>query len=409
MLWKGVFVVFLLVQVTQQQDDVAQKQQQQQQQQPVKSKAEQMQDLMTHDGVVRVVVANEKNIAKLIKKNNLVVMLFWINNGEANEKIAPKDMDFLEVLAQLYLGKKVAVATCEIKENQQFAKEVGVLYTGMIKLFNRGRATTYFGQRSTEVMLPYMAKTMSHPIATISNKADKKGFDQNDLAKVVAYVGEGSKEHKELYNAALNFAPMLPFYVVHDVKLAKMLHLKKLNSLQLAKPYEKVVSYTKKGITEDDVTEFVKQNKRQRITKMRLENIHEVWAINGKGFVVPVFAVTTTEEGAQFFSLVKSLAKQFEKTEEISFVWIDPEPFPGMVDYWKASFQIDPTRPTIGAVNVHKQTSVWFPRPSDGVYDQNQLKKWLKNVINGKVKLNPMHQPNKTSQESKEELYKEEL
>ena len=46
-------------------------------------------------------------------------MLFWINNGEANEKIAPKDMDFLEVLAQLYLGKKVAVATCEIKENQQ--------------------------------------------------------------------------------------------------------------------------------------------------------------------------------------------------------------------------------------------------------------------------------------------------
>ena len=40
---------------------------------------------------------------------------------------------------------------------------------------------------------------------------------------------------------------MLPFYVVHDVKLAKMLHLKKLNSLQLAKPYEKVVSYTKKG------------------------------------------------------------------------------------------------------------------------------------------------------------------
>ena len=64
MLWKCLFVVFLLVQVTQQQEDVAQ--QQQQQQQPVKSKAEQMQDLMTHDGVVRVVVANEKNIGELL-------------------------------------------------------------------------------------------------------------------------------------------------------------------------------------------------------------------------------------------------------------------------------------------------------------------------------------------------------
>ena len=58
------------------------------------------------------------------------------------------------------------------------------------------------------------------------------------------------------------------------------------------------------GITEEDVTAFVKQNKRQRITKMRLENIHEVWAINGKGFVVPVFAVTTTEEGIKWFMCI---------------------------------------------------------------------------------------------------------
>ena len=46
-------------------------------------------------------------------------MLFWVNNGKPEEKIAPKDMDFLEVIAQLFVGKKVAVATCEITANQQ--------------------------------------------------------------------------------------------------------------------------------------------------------------------------------------------------------------------------------------------------------------------------------------------------
>jgi hypothetical protein len=423
-MWFNFLFVALLLNVlvpTSQQDGVApETEQQQQQQQPEqqqqpqqeqkeKSKQDQFNDLVRHDGVIRVVVATEKNIAKMIKKNDLVVMLFWVNNGEANEKIAPKDMDFLEVIAQLFLGKKVAVATCEIKANEQFAKDVGVTYTGMIKLFNRGRVTTYFGQRSTDVMLPYMAKTMTPPIASINNKADKKSFDQNDLAKVVAYVGEASKEHKELYNAALNFQPMIPFYVVHDAKLAKMLHLKKINSLQLVKPYEKAVGLAKKGIAEDGVVAFVKQNKRQRITKMRLENLHEVWSIDGKGYVVPVFAVTKTEEGNHFFSVVKSLAKQFEKNEEVSFVWIDPEPFPAMVDYWSRSFNIDPSKPTLGVVNVHKQTSAWFPRPSDGVYDQSLLKKWLKNVLQGKIELIPMNKGQSQSQDETTEKKKDEL
>ena len=64
------------------------------------------------------------------------------------------------------------------------------------------------------------------------------------------------------------------------------------------------------GITEDGIVAFVKQNKRQRITKMRLENLHEVWSIDGKGFVVPVFAVTKTEEGMSLHVIIISLKNQ---------------------------------------------------------------------------------------------------
>lgn len=372
-----------------------------------KTEQEKMSEMMKHDGVKRVIVATEKNIEKVIRKNDLVVMLFWIDNGKDVEKVSAKDYNLLEVIAQIFLGKKVVATTCEIAKNQQFAKDVGVKYTGMIKIFNRGRSTTYYGQRSTDVMLPYMAKMMSYPIMTIGTKSDKKTFDANDLPKVIAYVEEKGKQHRELYNAALNFQPMIPFYAVHDAKLAKMLHLKKQNSLQLVKPYEKAAMFSsKKGITEETVAVFVNQHKRQRITKMRLENIHEVWAIDGTGFVVPVFAVTTTEDGNHFFSLVKSLAKHFEKNRNVSFVWIDPQPFPSMVEYWRRSFNIDPTKPTLGVVNVHKQTSAWYPRPTEeDTYKQTELKKWINNVLNGKVDLKPItYQEQNEAKEEEEEV-----
>jgi len=348
-------------------------------------------DMMKHDGVKRVVAVTEKNIEKILKKNDIVVVMFWVDNEKATEKLSEKDMNFLEVVAQLFAGRKIGVATCEILTNQKFAKDVGVKYTGMIKIFNKGRISTYYGQRSTDVLFPYLAKTMTDAITIIQTKAEKKQFDANDLPKVVAYVAEKSKELKELRNAALNFQPMIPFYVIHDAKLAKAFHLKKVNTLQLAKPYEKAVTFSsKKGISEEAVVRFVNENKRQRVTKMRLENLHSVWAIDSKGFVVPVFAITKTEEGNRFFSLIRSLSKQFEKSGNLSFIWIDPEPFPAMVDYWSQSFQIDPTKPTFGIVDVHTQTSAWFPVPADEKYVLNDMKKWVNDVLKERIPLAPM-------------------
>ena len=33
-------------------------------------------------------------------------------------------------------------------------------------------------------------------------------------------------------------------------------------------------------------------------------------------------------EGAQFFSLVKSLARRYGDNEKLYFLWVDPDPFP---------------------------------------------------------------------------------
>jgi len=379
--------------------------QQEEEEDSQQSEQQNMSDVMRHhDGVKRVVAVSEKNLNKILKKNELVVMMFWIDNGKDSEKLSEKDENFLEVMAQLFVGRKVAITSCEIMSNQGIAKNAGVTYTGMIKIFNKGRTTTYYGQRSTDVLFPYVAKMMTPALHIVQTKAEKKQYDTNDLPKVIAYVEPKSKELKELNKTALNFQPMIPFYVVFDAKLAKLFHLKKLNSLQLVKPYEKAVTYSsKKGITEQSVVAFVHENKKQRITKMRLENLHQVWAIDGKGFVVPVFAVTTNGEGTHFFSLAKSLAKHFEKNENVSFVWIDPDPFPAMVDYWSRSFKIDPSKPTIGVVDVHAQTSAWYPKPAEGGYVQNDIKKWILNVLDGKVELIPISYNQDVSEEKQNE------
>ena len=41
--------------------------------------------------------------------------------------------------------------------------------------------------------------------------------------------------------------------------------------------------------------------------------------------MTPILFLT---EGAQFFSLVKSLAKRYGDNKKLHFLWVDPDPFP---------------------------------------------------------------------------------
>lgn len=48
-------------------------------------------------------------------------------------------------------------------------------------------------------------------------------------------------------------------------------------------------------------------------------------------YVLYIFIFSFLLDGGKFFSLAKALAKHFEKNENLTFVWIDPEPFPGVL------------------------------------------------------------------------------
>lgn len=57
-----------------------------------------MAELMKHDGVQRVIVADTANVNKLIKKHRLLIMFFWVDNNKETEKLNAKDIYFLEVI-----------------------------------------------------------------------------------------------------------------------------------------------------------------------------------------------------------------------------------------------------------------------------------------------------------------------
>jgi len=363
-------------------------------------------EMMKHDGKKRVKVITKKNVKSLMKKNEILVVFFWVDNDKKLEKLNEQDMYFLETVAQSFELRKVVISTCEIMANQEFASMAELRFSGMIKIFHKGKVQTYGGQRSPDVLIPFIFKMLTPSVIQIKKKAEKKNFDDIDLVKVIAYVDKNSKEYKGFEEASYKYHPLIPFYYVTDAKIAKVFHLKKKNSFQIIKPFEKSISFPAKGkLTYESIVKFMNTNKQERLVKLRLENIHEIWAIDLKGYLVTIFANVKTQGGSNFFGKCKKLSKQFEKNSNLTFVWIEAEPFPQMIDYWRKSFRIDPLKSNLGVVNIHTQKSTWFEL-AEGASDQDEFKsmtKWLSSVYDGHIEFVAMRPAEEVKKEMMEE------
>eukprot|EP00794_Sanderia_malayensis_P011264 gene11264-12444_t len=371
----------------------------------VNERAEKLAKMMQPDGVKRVVTMTGKNFKSLLRKHKIVVVYF---HAQVNDTALEQDLRPYEVVAKLFGKRGVVCAACNLAKNPDMVKETGVFYAGTIKIFNHGKPTTYYGQRSPDVMVSYISKMFEPPVVDIISKTAKKTFDSLQMSKVVAYIQKGSLEYSELLKVARTFQPMIQFHAVFDAKIAKGLQMKRLNSLFFMKPFERTLKMPSKvSWKEKHLTEFINQNKRLIIRKMTLENLHEIWSPDTKGYMVAVFAKLETPVGSRFFSLIKSLARSMADNENLNFVWIDPDPYPAMKEYWKATFNIDPTKPTMGAVDLSAQSSTWLAAPDDREIKLEDLRKWTNDLLNGKLKLVPMKIRSETGEEERSDTEEE--
>lgn len=64
----------------------------------VKASHKKYADMIKHDGKSRVKVITPNNVKSILKKNDIVVVFFWVDNNKKLEKLNKQDMDFLEVM-----------------------------------------------------------------------------------------------------------------------------------------------------------------------------------------------------------------------------------------------------------------------------------------------------------------------
>jgi len=333
------------------------------------------------------------------------VVLFYYSSKDNQESESSWKMDekMLEIVARVLQPQGVNIGIVNVADNMELAQGVGVKYSGAIMIFHRGKRIEYFGHRSADILVGFLHKMFEPPVTLIESKKQKTVFDDVDGSKVIGYLEKDSPEIKVFEDSAKQYQPLLPFFAVWDKKLAKSLRLKKPKSIQLVKPFEKPVSFpSNQAITEENINDFIEKNKKSVLTKIRLEDIHDTWSTKVEGYLVTAFVRLDTNDGVQFFSLVKSLAKRYADNKKLHFLWVDPDPFPTMRDYWQNSYNIDVNSPAIGVIEPKLSKSSWFEKKGKET-KLRHLQQWVEDILAGKVQLKEPTNSTETTKGGKNE------
>ncbi|XP_031559785.1 calsequestrin-1-like [Actinia tenebrosa] len=363
----------------------------------IDSQGEQLPSYLRDDGIKRVATLKQSNFERTLKHTKMLVVLFYMASKEhpESEKAWKSDEQMLEVVARVLQPQGVTVGVVNVEKDYALAQALGVKFAGAILIFHRGKKVDYFGHRSADVLISYLHKMFEPPLTVIETKKQRKTFEDTDSSKVVGYFEKGSPQYEAFEEAAKNYQPLIPFFVVSDKKQAKPFRLKKINTFQLHKPFEKPITFTsdKDSVTEESIKQFITKNKKQVIAKIRLEDIHDVWSARVEGFLITAFVRPKTEDGAKFFSLVKKLAREVKDNEKLTFVWVDPDPFPMMREFWQKSYKIDVNSPAIGVVDPKLNRSSWFKKKGKEPKLKHMLQ-WIQDVLNNKVQFTAANDEN---------------
>ncbi|XP_062499328.1 calsequestrin-1-like isoform X2 [Corticium candelabrum] len=308
-----------------------------------------------HDGKRRVLSLNADTFHAAVKKHPLLVVLFYVPPGHVLDPVKDKETSknnweqlemTLEMTSQLLQKENVRTATINMIESYALVKALQIPSPGTILIYSKDRPSPHFylGQRAMEVLAPYILKMLQPAVTEIIGKTQKKQYDQLDTAKVVGYFETSNdKGYSNFAKAAETFQPLIPFFVTFDKKLAKSLRVKKANFVIFDKPYEKYLTLTEPSSTEE-IIDFVRGNVRQSLTKVQLENIHGTWVHGEEEKMLVAFVRPQTPDGAAFFSVVKSLARNYADENRTHFIWVDPDPLPNLHETWKTLYHIDMTQ-----------------------------------------------------------------
>nr|XP_002130664.1 calsequestrin-2 [Ciona intestinalis] len=345
----------------------------------------------SHDGKDRLINLSKKNFNRFLKKFDILVVYFTVPH-DANDKYLAKQWqlteEMLELAAQITEREGVGFGVVDLEKDKKLAEKLDKTEAGAIYAYKAGHSVEFDGQRSTDVLVEFVLELDEYPVEEINSKTEVQGFRRDESTKVIGYFESNTASgYDEFVDAAHDFQPVISFYAVFQKLLARQLGLTELNQVDFYEPYMKksIVIPGETPLDNTVIEKFVQEHKRATLRKLRTMDMYETWEDDINDIHVVAFADETDPEGFEFLQLLKEIAHIHTDDPNLSIVWIDPDDFTLLHDYWERTFGIDLSEPQIGIVNVTDADSLWMERRKSRLPTMAELEKWISDVLSGKI------------------------
>jgi hypothetical protein len=231
-----------------------------------------------------------------------------------------------------------------------FRVSVAAGQPNQIHVYRDGKKFLYHGRRDVDTFVRFLKSFETPETKTITGKLDKIAFDQVRGIKLVGYFVTGTPEHQVFEQASSLFSPIVHFYIVSDVLVAKHLKLNTTGQINLYRDYEKhPVTCGANPATLADIQKLIVLNRDQALVQVNEFNMFDPALDNPN--VNQVFLMTDTSPMSLY--LKKMITKALRNITTTSrILWMDTSSLPNLAE-------ISTTKP------IHGLTSL----PGLGFYD----------------------------------------
>ncbi|KAF7235557.1 Calsequestrin-1 [Varanus komodoensis] len=354
------------------------------------ARAEEGLDFPEYDGVDRVVDINAKNYKAVLKKFDVLALLYHepVGDDKASQKQFELEELILELAAQVLEHKGVGIGLVDSEKDAAVAKKLGLTEEDSVYVFKDEEVIEYDGELSADTLVEFLLDVLEDPVEFIEGERELQAFENiEDEPKLIGYFKNEDSEHfKAFEDAAEEFHPYIPFFATFDSKVAKKLSLK-LNEIDYYEPFmEEPVTIPDKPNSEEEIVQFLEEHKRPTLRKLHPDSMYETWEDDMDGIHIVAFAEEDDPDGFEFLEILKEVARENTDNPDLSIIWIDPEDFPLLIPYWEKTFDIDLTRPQIGVVNVTDADSIWLEMDDeDDLPSVDELEDWIEDVLEGEI------------------------
>ncbi|KAJ7307162.1 hypothetical protein JRQ81_009147 [Phrynocephalus forsythii] len=307
-----------------------------------------------YDGVDRVIDVNAKNFKGVLKKFEILALLYHepVGDDKASQKQFELDELILELAAQVLEDKGVGFGLVDSEKDAAVAKKLGLSEVDSVYIFKGDEIIEYDGEFSADTLVEFLLDVMEDPVEFIEGEHELQAFENIEDEPKRLTLPLCLSDFKAFEDAAEEFHPYISFYATFDSKVAKKLSLK-LNEIDYYEPFmEEPVTIPDKPNSEEEIVQFLEEHKRPTLRKLQPESMYETWEDDIDGIHIVAFAEEDDPDGYEFLEILKDVAQDNTDNPDLSIIWIDPEDFPLLIPYWERTFSIDLSRPQIGVVNV---------------------------------------------------------